>query len=716
MRRYLFPVAGLALLGLAMPATAYETLTHDNLTTRAAAKSKLATDPSLLRDLGFKAWSDTSAAYLMSPGIVPTISPSASSAIVAGAIWEDDQYKTRAFNHFFDVQADRYSGRGLYQLGSLLGHTSPDWILEDTGLSTDLFQHEQEFSFRRAQQQLYSALTASDPSTRHAAFSATLQMLGHVVHHIQDMAQPQHVRNDQHTHPIPLTGNNPGWSYYERYTQYSQEAVVAAALDYPIPSFGTARQFWYTVPRTDDPTEYFTGMAEFTAKNFVSYNTQYVSSPTSFPSIGPNEDLPLPNGLNRNGSRKYVGEPVDEVVRLTDGSTYSGRVQYLYGDVFDGNTGGTTFKLRLASASALNDFLIFKRTAGKLKFTENTAVYNDGYKVLLPRAVAFSTGLINHLFRGRVNLRQGSGDTWLVDNKGTQSMSGLLTLFAEDSNGKRAAIPGTLTKVDLAPNQSQSVTVKAPSGTKNLVAAFQGRIGNEGDATLASGFWAAAGQVTPYSAPVVPCGVPINAGGSSLGLNLDQELGLTAGKVQVKFEAYSIPDRLDITTPGGATLLSTNGLVSGTQTLSFNHNPGSTGSTKVHLRVTGNSDPGTAWTLAVSCPNQNLPGPQTIRVVFGIDPAVTTCNFGLCPPPACPGNWTLVLETFAGNIISSYGIRDMIQGKPYSYNLKWNSTGPSGTLGCSSSTPYYIDTFGKHPLRPGAGTLLIQQYGGGGAG
>ena len=86
-----------------------------------------------------------------------------------------------------------------------MGNRSPlrknpsDWALEDTqDLGAD-----QLFSFKDARRYFFEALSGTgffgqSASGRAANFGLMFQSLGHVIHHIQDMAQPQHVKNEAH--------------------------------------------------------------------------------------------------------------------------------------------------------------------------------------------------------------------------------------------------------------------------------------------------------------------------------------------------------------------------------------------------------------------------------------------------------------------------------------------------------------------------------------
>src|SRR5690606_6807050 len=87
-------------------------------------------------------------------------------------------------------------------LGLSLGLTiaSPDWILESDGsIGRDHYaDEEQKYSYSDARQYFYEALTDENNLSRSFSWGKTFRSLGQVIHHIQDMAQPQHVRNDAH--------------------------------------------------------------------------------------------------------------------------------------------------------------------------------------------------------------------------------------------------------------------------------------------------------------------------------------------------------------------------------------------------------------------------------------------------------------------------------------------------------------------------------------
>lgn len=197
----------------------------------------------------------------------------------------------------------------------------------------------------------FSSITRSlfPSATRNQYLSTMFESLGHIVHHIEDMAQPQHTRNDTHAHyngvPLILT---PG-GFYEVYTaavglptQQSVDALVQPPNNYAPPNFATAREYWYA------PGNYptYRGMAEFTAENFVSQGTEFIrsSSTTIYPPLG----FPYPNGTSK------AIQAFTDTVTYPSGTTYSGSVDYVVGSIYDGNTGQALPPHRVAASSLLS--------------------------------------------------------------------------------------------------------------------------------------------------------------------------------------------------------------------------------------------------------------------------------------------------------------------------------------------------------------------------
>src|SRR5882672_560097 len=166
-------------------ASAYEVGTHRDMSQAAVSASNVFMDSAVLQDLGI------STAKTFQIGNEP--GRNIFDLIGAGSVDEDNGLRPR--NHFYNP----LNNSPLTVLGvQLFNFTSPDWALEDRGQISSLVFETQVFSYVDARGYLLNALTSAGESDRNRNFGLTFLTLGHVIHNVQDMAQPQHVRNDQH--------------------------------------------------------------------------------------------------------------------------------------------------------------------------------------------------------------------------------------------------------------------------------------------------------------------------------------------------------------------------------------------------------------------------------------------------------------------------------------------------------------------------------------
>ena len=596
----------LALIGTLAPA--YEESTHKLLTQLAVSNSGIARDFDLFVRLGFP--NVASRTYMASNGSGPY---TAAEMLPFGAEWEDAWYAKIAYNHFFDPQYNNRAGRGL-DLGTLdgvplVGNASVDWSLEDRGLFPDGKSPEggrHTFSIRDAQVYFHAALTAGSYSERQAATAKMLQALGHVVHHIEDMAQPQHVRNDMHLE-LPLGMSFPASSKdFELYVKRREADIpgMVAAAAYPTPTFNTFRTFWHT----PGPTPVYTGMAEFTAQNFFSAHSAFRVLPDG--SMVNRPEFPLP----ARGSLVQVPRTV-----TINGRSYSRNVQVLVGDVYDGARNVTSTGVPLAQVSFLGSGPAAGAPAGRppaLLYVDRE-IWDAQLPILLPRAVAFSTGLINHFFRGKIAIaRSADTKSWVISNQGTGTLKGQVTIYGEDAVGWRAALPGARFDVNLGGGASTNVTFPEPSNVARLAVVFRGQIGLDGDSTLSSGYWGVTGRVIPFSAlPTPPPPVPCDTGWSDSfgaeGYDAVHTYGSTPGVVRVVFEGFGAAvAEFSMKAEGGTgrTLLTSGGKLSGYRSYSFYFDPAAERTTQIRQTVPPFTfEPGYNIRLQTSCPGGAVP-------------------------------------------------------------------------------------------------------------
>ncbi len=74
-------------------------------------------------------------------------------------------------------------------------------------------------------------------------------------------------------------------------------------------------------------------------------------------------------------------------------------------------------------------------------FTLNRENYDEARTFLIPRAVAYSAGLINYFFRGKIAMvpdpAPNNRGGFLITNLGTEDMEGTFTLYYDDADGTR---------------------------------------------------------------------------------------------------------------------------------------------------------------------------------------------------------------------------------------------------------------------------------------
>ena len=138
----------------------------------------------------------------------------------------------------------------------------------------------------------------------------------------------------------------------------------------------------------------------------------------------------------------------------------------------------------------------------------------------------------------------------------------------------------------------------------------------------------------PEPEPVpLSCGEPISAEGSTGRTVKNIDLGNRGGSVELEFEAYRIPDSLEIRDSMGEVIYSTDGQVTGFHKTSLYFPGRADGRSEIwEAVVEGNPDPGTKWNLVVGCPGESITNSDrpnqrgVINVRYGVDNTVIVNN------------------------------------------------------------------------------------------
>lgn len=460
----------------ALEAFAYEVETHRALSAAAADAAAIA-DP--VSDLGLKGIADPGQRFPDSMG------KTARDLIRDGAKFEDNV--PRPLTHFFDP----VNNRPLTVGGVPLGRTSPDWALEDSGQITGfLTLGEQRFSFVDARGYLLNALTSAMERDRNVNFGLMFETLGHVIHHVQDMAQPQHVRNDAH---LDLGVTVPGITNPSAYEKWTDRDGVRGALPFGgyAPTYSASDRTTFNAARNQWTTPDGKGMADFTNRNFVSAGTNF-----DRPGLFAAPDINTTTTSSADIQALCAGDGLTVPV-FCENPNLTGQVFFI----------GTTVTDRLTGAAASNPFAstfsIFDpdlKNAGKnFVYTLNRFNFAAAHNFLIPRAVGYSAGTLNYFFRGKIDLVPDPADParLLVKNLGPEPMKGTFQLYYDGKDEIRRAVPDGLgpvawdTTVILAAAEGQlaaggsmsvpafSVPTNPPPKSSEYVLVFTGEMGAE---------------------------------------------------------------------------------------------------------------------------------------------------------------------------------------------------------------------------------------------
>ncbi len=396
------------------------------------------------------------------PGDTRTVANRASEVrawFIRGAIREDDlpqkYYQlgeprpdadrfgevVRVFHHFYDPANDRgLTPTGIGILGWICeslpdqipsGHcvNATDWAMgtPDETVANDAQsppdrERRNHFTWADAREAMWCGLISrtvpsnpeEDAVRRRYCWATMALSLGHVLHLLQDLSQPQHTRNDRHNPPLGqvwdfVKATDMSRRTYESYTNwlatkgrdvgatglegesYREYFTANSTLEvpptsgYPIPRFTTPIDY-FTTRRLDADIRQRRGLADFSNRNFVSEGTQFSSYDLPGGSdLRVEQSPPLQIGSRVFREERKVWDVIDTVA-----PGYRDPVLAAYNG-----------HLPLSLTSLWRDF---DARIGESKVVIPLAYYRAHAYVLLPRAVAYSTGLIDFFFRGKLEV------------------------------------------------------------------------------------------------------------------------------------------------------------------------------------------------------------------------------------------------------------------------------------------------------------------------
>lgn len=396
------------LLLLCRSGHAYELQSHRVMSLNAARASVLGTDTKM-QQLGLLPIAWPTQRFLSSPS-TDTVTRQCIHG-TAMTVWDligcgaqfEDVPSNRSFNHFYDPWNDMPLTIPVF---GQMGSRSPDWALEDRGAING-----QDNSYGDARKSFVEALTTTNNTSRAAAWGRTFQSLGQVIHHLQDMGQPQHVRNDDHCDNEficrLLLAYKP--SRYERYATQRNSVItsVSGTADgysiYPTlqKSLLLPRDFWMAP----------NGIAGYTNQHYVSAGTNFTvlrggSAPGSvyplpLPDDSKSETVPVQAAYS--ALRKPIPDSIADFCKNNDCNltlvpTRDGLPRAATLSIFDQDL--TTDR---AKVTLFNDFTGANFQVDRV-YSLNALNFDAAFPDLITRATAYSAGLLNYFFRGQLSI------------------------------------------------------------------------------------------------------------------------------------------------------------------------------------------------------------------------------------------------------------------------------------------------------------------------
>ena len=324
----------------------------------------------------------------------------------------DNQYNNgqqninRFCNHFYDPIKHR--GLTLAGVAATLGCglSSTDalqWGLGSTqtgGLGSVDATRLNRFTIVDAREAQWRALTGLDANFaprpeaqtrvgRDAYWATTFRALGDVMHLVQDMGQPQHTRNAAHPFgdAARLEDRVNKRALGIPVTTWVDGVVVTEAvspLNYgnaAVPQFARFRHFFSTTEGA--PAYGGLGLANYSNEGFFTANANFGSSTYA-----------RPDSVKALYNELTVDSP--DVV--------FGKETYLYRRVPDYYTGVPSDEIKMTRESIFKDAM-GQYAAALAGYSIDDAVVDEQVKLLIPRAVAYSAGVLDHFFRGSLEIK-----------------------------------------------------------------------------------------------------------------------------------------------------------------------------------------------------------------------------------------------------------------------------------------------------------------------
>lgn len=406
-----------------------------------------------------------------------------------GAVDEDDLIP--------DVRVRRHFYNPINDSGLFGGVSSLLWAWDHNG---------NEYSWKLARAHYWTYLNATNQSQKEDALAATMYCLGHVAHLVQDLAQPQHVRGDAH---LTLFPGSPYESYCS--ARFGTPESINALGEVAIPDFSGHPN---PSPPGGVPPEFAsfwdTGQYQgvFSSGSFVQplglaeYSSFfYISDDSMFPANGQTsiargawtidlqDDPDQPSRLDNFAACWFPRlEHTNLIAILPPGQHTLTR----WGHSPPMASHPIPMSLAIGTETIENFCSLEYFDVAGVRQYQGISLRDENYQVhaerLLPKAAAYSAGVLNYFFRGKldVTLTREGGKNKLTVVNGSDETIGVCEwkVLRETVSGGYEPIPD----LEYSPPQSLApgaeliiryadVDLCKPIGT--ITVACKGEIGHE---------------------------------------------------------------------------------------------------------------------------------------------------------------------------------------------------------------------------------------------
>lgn len=397
----------------------------------------------------------------------------------------------RPTNHFHNPLApslEQAGFTGIWGSGFLKGESAVLWAQKDHGIYDD-------YSWLDARRYYLNALISPEAETREQKFAQTFRAIGQVMHLLQDMSVPQHVRDDghyikafeawlsnRHTNGLALVKNGIANPVFFDIAQLSHASPF---YDAPIPIARLFDSNLYTGSNPNVTTGTDIGLAEYTNANFVSDDTLVTSGTFPYPNHITSVTAADCSILDPANPGTMVLRPY--YIKDSDGEN---KPLVTCGDV-------PVSGYRLAAEDYFTvyrkEFRLDKPDTEILPIMDDY-VYTDYATLLIPRAVGYSASLLQYFFRGDISMTVAPDNAgkYIVENLSDEAMSGTFSLYADDADGNRTIVEGSTITMDLPAHGLQRIEAFLPpiaeDAAVGYLLVFVGTLGQEEGAVTAVKF------------------------------------------------------------------------------------------------------------------------------------------------------------------------------------------------------------------------------------